>query len=313
MKSYFGIIFSAIYALTFRVLVEFNVLDINSWTYIILVPFVMGYIPFMFDKKAFMESRLKSVFFPLLSVTLFLFIAFITRLEDLGCFIILFPPYVFFSIVLSIIFRYILNAEDSQNSNKIKRNGLVFLVIPILLGNVENYFDKKESKFIVYQKIFIKAPKEKIWKNLFSVPDLTHYIDRSTFNYFGFPNPVKSEYNEKTNVRLGYFSNGIILNESIVESKPLEELSFKINVEESNLESSQTFDHILKNKNLIFNTITYKLQSVDENTTELALICDYKVKSNIPFYGEFWSENIILDFESKLLKALKKQNETQEK
>lgn len=313
MKSYFGIIFSAIYALTFRVLVEFNVLDINSWTYIILVPFVMGYIPFMFDKKAFMESRLKSVFFPLLSVTLFLFIAFITRLEDLGCFIILFPPYVFFSIVLSVIFRYILNAEDSQNSNKIKRNGLVFLVIPILLGNVENYFDKKESKLIVYQKIFIKAPKEKVWKNLFSVPDLTHYIDRSTFNYFGFPNPVRSEYNEKTNVRLGYFSNGIILNESVVGSKPLEELSFKINVEGSNLESSQTFDHILKNKNLVFNTITYKLQSVDENTTELTLVCDYKVRSNLPFYGEFWSENIILDFENKLLKALKKQNETQVK
>lgn len=313
MKSYFGIIFSAIYALTFRVLVEFNVLDINSWTYIILVPFVMGYIPFMFDKKAFMESRLKSVFFPLLSVTLFLFIAFITRLEDLGCFIILFPPYVFFSIVLSIIFRYILNAEDSQNSNKIKRNGLVFLVIPILLGNVENYFDKKESKLIVYQKIFIKAPKEKVWKNLFSVPDLTHYIDRSTFNYFGFPNPVRSEYNEKTNVRLGYFSNGIILNESVVGSKPFEELSFKINVEGSNLESSQTFDHILKNKNLVFNTITYKLQSVDKNTTELTLVCDYKVRSNLPFYGEFWSENIILDFENKLLKALKKQNETQVK
>jgi hypothetical protein len=313
MKSYFGIIFSAIYALTFRVLVEFNVLDINSWTYIILVPFVMGYIPFMFDKKAFMESRLKSVFFPLLSVTLFLFIAFITRLEDLGCFIILFPPYVFFSILLSVIFRYILNAEDSQNSNKIKRNGLVFLVIPILLGNVENYFDKKESKLIVYQKIFIKAPKEKVWKNLFSVSDLTHYIDRSTFNYFGFPNPVRSEYNEKTNVRLGYFSNGIILNESVVGSKPFEELSFKINVEGSNLESSQTFDHILKNKNLVFNTITYKLQSVDKNTTELTLVCDYKVRSNLPFYGEFWSENIILDFENKLLKALKKQNETQVK
>lgn len=313
MKSYFGIIFSVIYALTFRVLVEFNVLDINSWTYIILVPFVMGYIPFMFDKKVFMKSRLKCVFFPLLSVISFLFIAFITRLEDLGCFIILFPPYVFFSVVLSVIFRYILNAEDSQNSNNIKRNGLVFLVIPILLGNVENYFNKKESKLIVYQKIFIKAPKEKIWKNLFSVPNLTHYIDQSTFNYFGFPNPVKSEYNEKTNVRLGYFSNGIILNESVVESKPFEELSFKINVEESNLESSQTFDHILKNKNLIFNTITYKLQSVDENTTELTLVCDYKVKSNIPFYGEFWSESIILDFENKLLKALKKQNETQEK
>ncbi|WP_435524753.1 hypothetical protein [Chryseobacterium indoltheticum] len=170
---------------------------------------------------------------------------------------------------------------------------------------------KKRVKTYCFSKNFYRSFQREIWKNLFSVPDLTDYIDQSAFNYFGFPNPVKSEYSEKTNVRLGYFSNGIILNENVIESKPLEELSFKINVEECDLESSQTFDHILKNKNLIFNTITYKLQSVDENTTELTLVCDYKVKSNIPFYGEFWSESIILDFENKLLKALKKQNETQ--
>lgn len=311
MKSYFGIIFSTIYALIFRILVEFGIVDINSWTYIILVPFVMGYIPFMLDKKAFMESRLKSIFFPLLSVTLFLFIAFITRLEDLGCFIILFPPYVFFSIVLSVIFRYILNAEDSQNSNKIKRNSFLFLAIPILLGNAERHLDKKESKLTVSHKIIIKASKETIWNNLFSVPDLTNYVEKSTFNYLGFPNPIKSEYNATSNTRLGYFNNGIILNESVIQSKKLEELSFIINVEKSNLKSSQTFNHILKNKNLIFDNITYKLRSINKNTTELTLVCDYKVKSNIPFYGEFWSENIILDFEHKLLTALKKQNEVQ--
>lgn len=311
MKSYFGIIFSTFYALIFRILVEFGILDINSWTYIILVPFVMGYIPFLFDKKAFMESRLKSVFFPLLSVTLFLFIAFITRLEDLGCFILLFPPYVFFSVILSFIFRHLLNADDSNFSNKINKNSLLILVLPILLGNIEKHIVKKESQLTVSQKIIIDAPKEKIWNHLFSVPDLTHYVEKSTFNYFGFPNPIKSEYDQQSNTRLGYFSNGIILNESVVRSKHLEELSFKINVEKSNLKRSQTFNHILRNKNLIFDNITYKLRSLDENTTELTLVCDYKVKSNIPFYGEFWSKNIILDFEHKLLNALKRQNEIQ--
>ena len=144
---------------------------------------------------------------------------------------------------------------------------------------------------------------------MFSVPDLTHYIENSTFNYFGFPNPIKSQFDKKSNTRLGYFSNGIVLNESVEYSKQFEELSFKINVDKSNLEKSQTFSHVLKNENLIFNNITYKLRSINENSTELTLVCDYKIKSNLPFYGEFWSKKIIRDFEEKLLNALKKQNE----
>ena len=71
------------------------------------------------------------------------------------------------------------------------------------------------------------------------------------------------------------------------------------------------FQHILKNKNLVFNSITYQLKSINDNQTELSLICNYNIKSNIPFYGEFWSKNIIIDFEHKLLKALKKWNEKQ--
>ena len=56
MKKFYGIIFNVIYALIFRVLVEFNILEINSWTYIIIVPVLMGYLPFIIDKNTFIES-----------------------------------------------------------------------------------------------------------------------------------------------------------------------------------------------------------------------------------------------------------------
>ncbi|UQD56774.1 hypothetical protein [Flavobacterium sp. K5-23] len=309
MKKYYGIIFTVIYALIFRVLVEFDILEINSWTYIIIIPVLMGYLPFVLDKKPFLESKLKFVLFPMISVIAFLLIAFLTRLEDLGCFIILLPPYLLISIIVSFILRSFLKNKTNYNSNSITKNSLLFIAIPLFIGNIEKLVEKKETNFEISEKIVIDRSKEQIWNNLFSVPDLTNYVENSTYNYFGFPNPIKSEYNIKTNTRLGYFSNGIILNESVFELKKLEKLSFKINVDKSDLKQSQTFKHILKNKNLVFNSITYKLKTIDEDKTELTLICDYKIKTNIPLYGEYWSKNIITDFEKKLLNALKKRNE----
>ena len=254
-------------------------------------------------------SKTKSILFPLISVISFLLIAFITRLEDLGCFIILLPPYLIISIIVSFILRSLLKSRTEINSNSLTKNSLLFIAIPIIIGNIEKKIEKRDSNFEISEKIIIDSPKQIIWNNLFSVPNLTNYVDSSIYNYLGFPNPIKSEYDFKTNTRLGYFSNGIVLNEKISEQKELEKLSFEINVEKSNLNQSQTFKHILKSKNLVFNSITYKLKCINNNKTELTLTCNYNVKTNIPIYGEFWSKKIIIDFEQKLLKALKKRNE----
>jgi len=309
MKKYYGIIFSVLYALIFRVLVEFDVLEINSVVYIILVPIVMGFVPFFLDRKVFVNSISKAAFFPIISTLLFLFIAFICRLEDLGCFLILLIPYLPISLVVSMIIRYFIKTSTDYDTNNVTKNSFVLIAIPLILGNIEKYVEKKEANFQISKSIIINNSKEDIWNYLFSVPELTNYIDNSAYNYLGFPNPVKSEYDPKTNIRLGYFDNGIILNEKVIAEEKIKKLSFAINVDKSKLERSQTFMHILKKENLVFNSITYQLEKVTESRTKLTLLCNYKIKTNIPLYGAFCSKNIISDFESKLLNALKKRIE----
>lgn len=313
MKKYIGIIASVVYALLFRLLVEFHVMEINSWTYLILVPVLMGYLPFVLDKKTFIESKTKSILFPMISVFLFLFIAFITQLEDLGCFVILLPPYVLISALVSWTLRLSLkeNAVDSNNGRT--KNSLIFIALPLFLGTVEKGMDKHTDAFELSEKIIIESSDQGVWNNLFSVPDLSKDVESSIFNYLGFPNPVRSNYDVKTNTRLGYFSNGIVLNEKVVEQKDRETLSFAIDVQKSNLNKSQTFKHVLRNKNLVFQSITYRLKRIAANRTELTLSCTYQLSTNIPMYGAFWSKQIIHDFETKLLKALKRQIEKQRK
>jgi hypothetical protein len=313
MKKYIGIIASVVYALLFRLLVEFQVMEINSWTYLILVPVLMGYLPFVLDKKTFIESKTKSILFPMISVFLFLFIAFITQLEDLGCFVILLPPYVLISALVSWSLRLSLKEDTGDSKNGRTKNSLIFIALPLFLGQVEQGLSKRTNDFELSQKIIIESSDQGVWNNLFSVPDLSKDVESSIYNYLGFPNPVRSNYDVKTNTRLGYFSNGIVLHEKVVEQKDREKLSFAIDVDKSILDKSQTFQHVLRNKNLVFQSIAYRLKRIAANRTELTLSCTYQLSTNIPVYGTFWSKQIIRDFESKLLHALKRNIEKQGK
>ncbi len=304
-KRHFCIIGIALYALLYRVFVEFDILEINSVVYMFVIPGISGFLPIIIDKEAFIESKNRTIVYPLVGVFVFLMIAFFSRLEDLGCFIILLFPYGVFSVLFSLLIRYFVRQSKEGEQKNISRNSMFLLVLPLFVGNIEKNIEKNVQTFEVSNKIVINHSKEEVWSNLFSVPELTGNIDNSVYNYFGFPNPKKSTFYKDKNIRLGYFSNGIILNEKVSEMKVYEKLTFQIDVEKSELSKSQTFKHILKNKNLVFDSITYKLIEISPSKTELSLVCNYKIKSNIPYYGEFWSKEIISDFENKLLKALK--------
>ncbi|MFM6934817.1 MAG: hypothetical protein ACKOXP_05195 [Flavobacteriales bacterium] len=313
MKKYIGIIASVIYALLFRILVEFHVMEMNSWSYLIVVPILMGYLPFVLDRNTFIQSKAKSILFPLVSVILFLVIAFITQLEELSCFVILLPPYVLFSMLVSWGLRSLLKEHSGDSNKGLTKNSLIFIALPLVLGQFEQGLEKRTEVFELSEKISIESSDQRVWSNLFSVPDLSKDVEPSVYNYLGFPNPVRSNYDVKTNTRLGYFSNGMVLHEKVVEQKDCKKLSFAIDVEKSMLDKSQTFQHVLRNKNLIFQSITYRLNRIAANRTELTLSCTYQLSTNIPIYGTFWSKKIIRDFETKLLKALKRNLEKQEK
>ena len=302
MKQYSGIILSLIYALTIRILAEFNVMEVNSLSFLIITPMLLGFVPFMFTQRSFLDSTLKVIIFPLISVLLFLVVAVISRLEDLACFVIIGLPYIVFSILVSLLLKTLL-----KNKNEgISKNALPIFLLPVLLGMIEKQVPKKKVELHVSNEIVINCNKENVWNNLLSVPDLTNKLSSSFYNHLGIPRPIKSTYNPATNSRLGYFENEIILHESVVQQVEYEKLVFEIHPDRSKLANSPTLKHILKNKNVEINSITYEISSAGKSASRLKLSAKITVNSNLSFYGIFWSRLIIEDFESNLLKALKK-------
>ncbi|WP_430406339.1 hypothetical protein [Fluviicola sp.] len=113
MKQYLGILLSAVYALVIRLLGGWDIIEINSISFLIIAPMALGFIPFYFSGEGYRRSWWKAVLFPLISVLVFLIIAVITKLEDLVCLIIIGAPYIAFSILVS-VGLYILTREKKR-------------------------------------------------------------------------------------------------------------------------------------------------------------------------------------------------------
>lgn len=308
MKQYLGIILSVIYALAIRLLGEMDVIEINSISFLIITPILIGFVPFFFKQTDFLRSTFKVIGFPIISVLLFLLIAVISRLEDVACYIIIGFPYVLISATVSLILRSIF--EDKNKG--IHKNALPIYLLPILFGMMEKQLPKQETELTISNEISINSNAQTIWNNLLDVPDLKNERKSSFIHILGIPRPIKSSYDAKTNIRLGYFENDIILNESIVENIHLEKMTFKINLDHSNLKNSPTLQHVLENKNIEFKHITYQLSAINGEETKLKLTTSFTVHTNISFYGKFWSKLIIEDFETNLLQSLKSAIEKKE-
>jgi hypothetical protein len=302
-NSYLGLIISIIYSLLIRYAAEYGYTDINSATYLIVVPIIVGFIPFFYNSEAFIKSILKCIFFPMFSTLLFLLIAVITRIEELLCFIIIGVPYIVISVIISLIIRSIKIKRNHQNIN---RNYLPpLLLLPFMTATIEKKSETGNLNYTTETSVVMDVNHEKIWNNLHAVPNLSGYTTTSFLNKIGIPKPVRSDYNRQENIRLGYFDNGIVLNEKVIEEKYGQKLSFSIDFSQSVLRNSPTIENVIKEKSLQFEKISYELIPINQNTTKVNLSCKYKIKSNLQFYGSFLADAILSDFESNLLNSLK--------
>lgn len=307
LKTYSGLIASVTYSLIVRYLAEWDVIEINSISYLIVTPMISGYLPYLFNNKNFIENIYKCITLPIIATLLFLLIAVITRIEELICFVIIGIPYLVLSVVVSLYFRNrVLNSKDY----KIKNNYLPFIFLPLVLGTIEKNGQKTETNHLVENQIAINSSSSNVWKNLHEVPNLSKYTRTSLINYLGVPKQVYSTYDSKNNIRLGYFDNGLILNEKVVETIHEKKLGFAIDFSKSNLNQNPTLKNIVREKSMIFDGIYYELIPVNSNKSILKLKCKYQLNTNLTPYASYMASKIINDFENNLLGALKCKIET---
>lgn len=310
--QYIGILFGALYGLGFRMLCEkeslngiYDLYDIYSVTFIWIVPIVVGIIPILFAREEILKSKSKQFTFPFLSVLLFFLFALSSGLEDWLCILIIAFPFLFSAGIVGLLLSgYIKN----RKSNKLYS----IILLPLILNPLETYLPNNEEVYSVQSEIVIDAKKETIWNNLIEVPEIREdEYNYGFYNTIGVPRPVKSELEiiDGIEYRIGYFTEGLKLYETISEIDTFDFVNFKINIDKSELRNTPTDRHLLKSDYFKFKNISYSLRETNDGKTKLTLNCDYVLDSKMNFYANFWAKRIIKDFEEKLLDVLKEKIE----
>lgn len=310
-NQYLGILISALYALFFRMLDGYSYkgyyfdidFSVNSITFFVTLPLVMGFLPILITSNEIGNSTWKHFFFPVISNILFIKLTIILGVEDLGCGIILAAPLVLISGIVGLVMGQVIIHQD-KNSTKLYS----FVLLPFIFTFIESNIPTPKKSYQVVSSVIIDNTKENVWNNIIEVPEIKPSEYQPDFySFIGIPQPIKSklEIINSKEFRLGYFTDGLTLVESIAEIERYKKVRFNIHMDQSELRDTPMDQHVLKSNYFKFTSISYHLEETVDGKTKLSLKCNYTIASKIHLYANFWADNIIRNFEEKLLAILK--------
>ncbi|MBB3699162.1 hypothetical protein KMW28_26415 [Flammeovirga yaeyamensis] len=308
LKQYLGILTGALYGLLLRLFFDpsedieiFKYYSINSISFFWIVPIIISVIPLLIGRKEVLLSKWKTIVYPVLSQILFFIITLSQGIEDWLCILILAFPFILVAGLVGLLITPLLKKKYHN-----KLYSIIFL--PLIFSPIESIIPNNTKTYDVESSIIIEKTKSEVWANLIEVPEiLEDEYQKGFFNYIGVPRPIKSEIKTVNGkeYRIGYFSDDLELYESISNINYLENVSFDIHINDSKLRNTPTDHHILKSDYFTFQNIKYELIHLSENKTKLILSCKYSINSKMNIYANFWAEQIIGDFEERLLSSLK--------
>lgn len=296
---------AAIYGLVARI--GFGAFDqMNSFAYLFVVPAVMGAIPHFVKsgekRKVFMDW----ILIPWMSVFVFFGLTMIFELEGFLCLVILAAPFMLLGTLIGLIVRF--TQINKRNKNKLM---ISIMLIPAFFAPFEEMIVTPSENFEVRNEIVLNTSKERIWANIIQVDEISdEEYNSGIFQYLGMPRPIKATVSNRGlgAERIGYFSGGLRFIEVIEVFEPLRKAEFSIKLDSSSLRNVAFDHHVLNGNYFHFNTATYQIEERN-NQLILSLTSSYFLKSKLNFYGAFWGDLMLEDFQARLLDVIKKRCE----
>lgn len=305
-----GVLSGALYGVVLRIffgqfLQSGDVYSLFSINFLGLIPILIGLIPLFFASDKDLDSTWFPVIWPMLAVLVFFLICFVTRLEDILCIIIISLPYLVAAVVFGIVARtFIVHARKKKKQKSLYS----ILLLPLLLGPVEQQIDSPVRSYSVSTEIMINADVQKVWSHIIRVPEIKNEeYTKGFFNYAGIPRPLYAELDKETlhATRTGHFEGGLKFVEKVIVWDKYRHIGFDITVVPSSIRKTVFDQHLLKGDHFRFLNATYKLEPQPGGKTKLVLSSAYQLKTKINPYASFWGDQLLTDFQERLLEVIK--------
>ncbi len=304
-----GIILGITYGLATR-LVFGQKATLASVTYLFIIPTILGIIPFIFADNDKLKSYKNIIFIPWLTVSTFFLTLFLFGIEDFICLLVLAAPFFILGTIGALIYRIV-----QINRQKSKGRLLTLVFLPFLFAPIEDYIQSPSNTYIVKSEVMIDATPEKIWNNIVEVQTINQKeYNSGFFNSIGVPRPISATVDKKelSGQRIGNFEAGLKFIETITEYEINKKVSFDIKIAPSTVRQKVFDQHVLNGNYFNFVDATYELSELKNGEVKLTLSSSYQLTSTINFYGKFWGDIILTDFQDRLLKVIEKRCETKE-
>jgi hypothetical protein len=316
IRKYGGVIIGSLYGLAMRFLFEiglkFDFADLFSVTFIWIVPIIIGITPMLFATDEQLASPRYRLTLPALTVCLFFLICFITRLEDILCIAIIAIPFILSAAIGGLIF-----AEILQKYKKNKKNiTYSIFFIPILAGLAESELPTPTNVYEIKTTVVIENTPDNIWENIIRVKLINESeYQKGFFNYAGIPRPLFAELDKDTigATRIGHFEGGLTFQETVSTWERNQQIAFNIKIIPASIRKTIFDQHILKGNHFKFLQASYQLKPIDSQKTTLILASSYQLDSKINGYGSFWGNQLLTDFQQRLLDVIQKRCEAHPK
>lgn len=278
-----------------------------SITYLFIIPTILGIVPLIFADNEQIKSYKNIIFIPWLTVATFFLTMFLIGLEEFICLLILAGPFFILGTIGAFIYRLV-----QINNQKRKGKLLTILLIPFLFSPIEELIESPSLTFTIDSEVVISATPKTIWDNIIEVNAIqaTEYTP-GIFNKLGIPRPLSATVDGKRigGQRIGNFEGGLRFVEKITRYEPNKFVSFDIKVDPKTVRQNVFDQHVLNGNYFTFVNATYEITSLPNGQTNLKLSSSYQLTSKINFYGKFWGDVILKDFQDRLLQVIETRSE----
>lgn len=307
-----GVLYGAFSRLFFGYKKFGDAYEVMSFTFIFLVPAVLGFLAVYLGEQEGPRWRWwMRIVVPWVPALLALGGSLVLGWEGLICIALWVPLFMVLSSVgglLAGLVRWIGRRERSRPL------ALAFaLLLPFAVSPLEQRLPRPEERRVVRTQIAIDAPVDVVWKNIERVPAIAPVEHRfSLFHAIGFPRPVAATLTGEGvgAVRHATFEHGVLFIETITDWQPDRRLAFSIRADTASIPAT-TLDEHVKVGGPYFDVLegVYEIEPVAPGRVILHLASTHRLSTRFNLYSGLWTDFIMRDVQDYILDILKRRCE----
>ena len=324
MKSILAICFASAYGLAIRYLFLFfvNFTEVISLSLVFVAPFAIGYVTVALSGLEKVENSLSAFFRPWAVTAILLLLTIFLSLEGAICWVIIYP---FFSVAAGIgglIAYYFMrhrkqqaeNAENPDILDDFDRPGRLkmspFLLLPFVLGLVEDDRFLSPAVHEVTREITVAAPAEHVWKVLTAIDTIRAEDDHSFFReVLDLPRHLRTELDTLApgGRRTAYYERGLYFEETIAECVPGRLLRLRIKSNPGSIPPHVLDEHVvIGGKHFKALEDTYRLTPLPGGRCRVQLTGRVEINTPFNWYACRWANWLMSDAFDNLLQIVQK-------